>query len=760
MAVTRRAWGRESWTLIGLDTEMPDSIVSSRRRPTSPPQLTRAPRRRSSVAMEILAFNHVRAAAVIIGSGTRLTLRVVVSATCMLAGGRTSLATDPEDPDAMDQAWLLEAVTRGPTSKEVACTAGAVPWHFAVGSNTVEVSEEQPGSIAASSWTRAMVETAVRGNGEWLASPRVRAHAFMWTTRGGEAMTLTHSRAHFDRPRGRLRLCWRGERPVTAHQLQSRLIVIADRADEPPPPQEVERRTDYFRTDLVLWRGETEDVEGESQPTEPGDMTLPVHTAPQMSPLPFFEKKQSAPPPDADKDRRDERPGFAQAPATMSASVLLQEPEDPETPSAPPLAAPSRAPSNNPEPAAKRPAPTPPNPPPVPPPPPAPIPSAASATQSAPSPLPSLPKPAVAPPASPTEPKPVVPSKVVPPQTPASAPQSVGQILAQKPSTPPPRITTSPSSAPPSATTLRGSPDPSRAGKDRFDAPSSGLGVVLSSSNAAADAQTRADSNAKQAVTTKAGSIELLWHHDDALDQLRRSIELRALLPKPRREEDEDERLQRRDILTVMEQGTTSEPRQITFQRSTDATRSRLVLARGFIEPELDEIAMLRAVAAASTPLRKLHARIDEAVAEAFRVLDEDHVEDAPAVAAQETSRLLETIQSVSREDLVSGVRSSATGTLVRARKYAFRELEGERVVRARLHDSASAPSTFHLTLYLPEDAAKHLPLFRLVPAVVLATVKPPLEEHEDLHALWSLALARDLDRTSADPRRPRPSAG
>lgn len=280
---------------------------------------------------------------------------------------------------------------------------------------------------------------------------------------------------------------------------------------------------------------------------------------------------------------------------------------------------------------------------------------------------------------------------------------------------------------------------------------------MLSSSNAAAEAQARGDSP-KQASSTKGGGLELLWHHEDAVDQIRRSTELRTLLPKLRREEDQDERLDRRDITAVLEQGTAIEPRQISFQRGSDPTRSQLVIARGFIEPELDEIALLRATAAASTPLRKLHARIDEAVADAFRLLDEGHVEDAPLVAVQETSRLLETIQSVSREDLVSTVRSSAIGTLVRSRKYAFRELQAERVVRARLHEGTSLPSSFHLTLYLPEEGAKHLPLFRFVPALVLASVKPPLEEHEDLAALWSVALARDLDRTSADPRRPRPS--
>lgn len=271
--------------------------------------------------MELLSFAHARLAAAILGSGTLLTLRVVLSTTSLLSSEGTTVATDPEEPDDYDRrTWLLSP---SDGANEVVCTSAGDPWRFAMGAMQYEVEATRPAWVPAAGWARAMIETAKRGHGEWLASPRSRPFAFLVSDRSTEAITLSLARVHYDKQRARLRTVWRAERPITARDLDARVAAVIERTEQQPPLADLERRTKSFSRDMVLYRTIADDVEtleggGERQDTVslPGAVAviapsaLPFQHAPSstrlvaaeappstresaLPPTPFYEERLS-----------------------------------------------------------------------------------------------------------------------------------------------------------------------------------------------------------------------------------------------------------------------------------------------------------------------------------------------------------------------------------------------------------------------------------------------------------------------------------
>ena len=139
--------------------------------------------------------------------------------------------------------------------------------------------------------------------------------------------------------------------------------------------------------------------------------------------------------------------------------------------------------------------------------------------------------------------------------------------------------------------------------------------------------------------------------------------------------------------------------------------------------------------------MRRQHPPVEEAAAQAELLLGGGRIDDVPSLAAEGSRRLLDALRGI-RPDLAESVRTAALAGLVRGRKYAKRDLNGGAFVRAWL---TSGPETEPSVAYLRADAAEKLPLLRRMPAALLVTVSPAMEEGDRGPSFWIHVLARDM---------------
>lgn len=539
--------------------------------------------------MELLAYSHVRPVGRIVAAGRRLSLRLVLASTSVLRAGGVSLATNPEEPDELDIRLGLDGAHDG----SVACTASHGRWRFAVGNVPFDVEPGRPVFVAATDWSRAMIEVARDGRAEWLAPPRIFPHAYLATERSMEALSLSPARIDLDLQQARLRTVWRCERALRPRELLGRVVVLTDLAETPLPVAEIQRRTGHLAAESALFRSVAENVEVTEGDDRTGTLAFDVPS--EAAALPFQ----------------------AQVPAS-------------------PISAPS-----------------------------------------------------------------------VPPVPPTPAPPvdrlTLGQRLAHQPGT--------------------GATPPTEVASREPDEP---------------------------AATRPAAAPRVLWAERDVARRVRMHSGLRELWPRVRRAELADasgapsievqERVQRELGQLLRDARPTSLATLAADASRVDDAGAHLAVVCGWLTPDLDEVATLRAVVAASAGVRREHTAVEEAAKRAEVLLASGGLDDLPSLARDAGRGVLDALRDV-RADLAETVRAAAEAGLVRGRKYARRELDGETFVRATLQEVGVPART---VAYLRVAGAEKLPLLRRVAVVVLVSSGPAMEEGDPGPVAWIHALGRD----------------
>lgn len=238
----------------------------------------------------------------------------------------------------------------------------------------------------------------------------------------------------------------------------------------------------------------------------------------------------------------------------------------------------------------------------------------------------------------------------------------------------------------------------------------------------------------------------VLWAAPDIARRVRMQPHLRELWPRVRRAEVADdpaaEERKLRELGLLLRDAPPTAPSRVALEEidADPARGAALVAVRGWLTPELDEVAMLRALVAASVAVRREHAPIEESAGRAELMLAGGGLDDLPMLARDAGRRLLGTLRDV-RPELEESVRAAAIAGLVRGRKYARRMLDGETFVRAIVTEDGEPRQA---VAYLHESGAEKLPLMRRVAAVMLVTAGPPMEDGDAGPTLWIHALGRD----------------
>ena len=259
-------------------------------------------------------------------------------------------------------------------------------------------------------------------------------------------------------------------------------------------------------------------------------------------------------------------------------------------------------------------------------------------------------------------------------------------------------------------------------------------------------------------VTPSAPALEMIWHATSLTGRLRRnSAWARILTPSakgtrttmtmvsvslPDSAEAAEHALET-DVSTVLARG---EPSAADLEAALFVS-----VAHGTLVPELglyagdldlpfDEVATIHALITAATPLARTDAYLGELLEHAS-AMAKTPLQHAPDVAAQLAASLRDAWARADRSLPPEHLDALAARALLASRAYQRRDVLGETWVRALFTPSGGEAA---VPAYLPEAAARRLPLYARIHARALAEVVPQQDEREDQPvALRLLALGR-----------------
>ena len=253
------------------------------------------------------------------------------------------------------------------------------------------------------------------------------------------------------------------------------------------------------------------------------------------------------------------------------------------------------------------------------------------------------------------------------------------------------------------------------------------------------------------------GAIQLVFHDVDSMPRIRRTPRWRTILldlekrpPDPDLEDpafakDPSEVEDRREIFEILARGAPSiaieiNEALIAAVRDDGKLVSPLLLAAGELQLPFDEIETLRATVTTVTPLagndENLRASLD--IARQFLAIP--GLATAPAVAEGLTARIREAWTQGKRVVVPGYLDAQTERALTEQRHYQRRTVFGGMHLRALLHCGGQSP----LPTYLPESAAKLLPLYPRFRVRLVAEVHLQIDPYETNQAcLRGLALAR-----------------
>jgi hypothetical protein len=164
-----------------------------------------------------------------------------------------------------------------------------------------------------------------------------------------------------------------------------------------------------------------------------------------------------------------------------------------------------------------------------------------------------------------------------------------------------------------------------------------------------------------------------------------------------------------------------------------------LLLLSGELELTFDELALTRALLDAAAPLARTDAAFAE-ILERASARARAPLQHAPEAAAALRASVREAWSKASPELPADHLDQIASRAALAERAYQRRDLLGDPWIRALF----TAPSASAVPAYLPEPAARRLPLFTRLPVRLLAEVVPQQDQHEEAAiALKVAAVAR-----------------
>jgi hypothetical protein len=178
------------------------------------------------------------------------------------------------------------------------------------------------------------------------------------------------------------------------------------------------------------------------------------------------------------------------------------------------------------------------------------------------------------------------------------------------------------------------------------------------------------------------------------------------------------------------------------------ALAPELHLLAGDLDLPFDEVAWLTALIAAATPLASADAQLAR-VLEHASAMARTPLQSAPDVAAALAAGIREAWSQANQVLPPEHLDAQTTRSLLGQRAYQRRDVLGEIWVRA-LFTPTGTPAP--VPAYLPEAAARRLPLFARLPARVLADVVAQQDQYEESAvALKLAAVARVVTKTRRD---------
>ena len=367
------------------------------------------------------------------------------------------------------------------------------------------------------------------------------------------------------------------------------------------------------------------------------------------------------------------------------------------------------------------------------------------------------------------------PSTAPPPPPPPSPSMAMAMAMPPPPPPPPPAMP-----PPPSIPSSINRPPPMLAPARPLSAPSSPgdsamhtSGVFFASASAAAVNEPWFTRRAEAAPTPASappplprsssprlepdGAIQLVFHETDSMPRIRRAPRWRSILhelekhpPDPDLEDpafakDPADVEDRREIFEILARGTPAIAAEVNEAlvaavREDGKLVPPLLLVGGELQLPFDEIETLRATVTTVTPLagndENLRASID--VARQFLAIP--GLATAPAVAEGLTTRIRDAWNQGKRMVAPGYLDAQTERALTEQRHYQRRTVFGGPHLRALLHAGGPSP----IPMYLPEAAAKVLPLYPRFKARVVVEVHLQLDPYETHQAaLRGVALAR-----------------
>lgn len=272
---------------------------------------------------------------------------------------------------------------------------------------------------------------------------------------------------------------------------------------------------------------------------------------------------------------------------------------------------------------------------------------------------------------------------------------------------------------------------------------------------------------AKASTSSRSEHTQLLWHDRESMDRVRAHFEelvdeLEFVEPDPRRDLLVDDPAAAKDhhhCLGILSRAKPSGARglQEAFAEAGQegAFVPPIVLTEGELRPSFDEVKRLELLVALLTPLCRGDDKLRTELDEVSKLFD-NPVGLRVGDTAERIARELKALFSSKHRAVVDGLDDKIERLLLEDRAFAVRPVFGADHVRASLKcrdDDAS------VVVYLPEEAAKDLPLFPSFSCRLLGEVHPQQDALESQPlTLLTVAVGRllraELPRWGSSARR------
>lgn len=262
--------------------------------------------------------------------------------------------------------------------------------------------------------------------------------------------------------------------------------------------------------------------------------------------------------------------------------------------------------------------------------------------------------------------------------------------------------------------------------------------------------------------------IEVLWYDAERMDKVRAKAEWRELFDfSDEREEDDDAPFEfdeeppaeedpvvrnRRHIVAVMTRGhiTTGASLPHAMGEAVDATGNfepPLVIMTGRLHFPFDDLKTLRATLAAVTPLIAGNKELGDTVAAVNELMQTPWLEEGSGdVARKLTDRVRDAFKRGDRLMDPNYLDDHTERILLEQRCYSMRSVFGADYIRALLAPSSQKT---RIPVYIPASLQKDLPMFKSIPARILAEAHMSQDQYEAHDcALKVTALGRVVQLT------------